>query len=640
MKIQIGRLELAFALLLALYLAVSAFAAAGIWPLLLQLAVFTLAIWVAVRISRRVSRQLLWRLRNRLVVTYIFIAVVPVVLITALLGFGGYLLAGQLSIYLVTSELERRLDALRRIVEVTAEQPPDRGPEPRNIQAFLRSRYPDAQMLINQHGTETRLPADLTFNAPKAGWTDTAGLLVKDGLLYSWAHATRRDRTVSVLAPVTREYLGRMVPGIGQVSILDLALGSQRNLMHDSLEAVANRVPPASNAFDIEVRWGTMVPVFLWDRPAATDDKWLTVRTRASALLRTVFSPKIEVTNTMVWAPLLGAAILFLVAEIIAFFIGLSLTRTITGAVHDLYEGTVRIAAGDFSHRIPIQGNDQLAELATSFNGMTANMERLLVVEKEKQRLQAELEIAREVQNQLYPKIIPELPSVSLYASCEPARVVSGDYYDYQQIAPGKLAIAIGDVAGKGISAALLMATVQSSFRTQIKSCMERGAAAGGGSSHSSVQTSVVVSQLNQQLHAFTAPEKFSTFYLGIYDEQSATLTYTNAGHLPPVMIKGGEATRLEVNGLVVGAFPSAKYTESFVTFDQGDLLVFFTDGITEPENEYGEMFGEDRLIEIATKNSHLSNTELAGMIMKAVHQWTGSDELQDDMTLLLVRRR
>jgi sigma-B regulation protein RsbU (phosphoserine phosphatase) len=218
--------------------------------------------------------------------------------------------------------------------------------------------------------------------------------------------------------------------------------------------------------------------------------------------------------------------------------------------------------------------------------------------------------------------------------------MVSGDYYDYQQLEGDRVAIAIGDVAGKGTSAALLMATVQSSFRTQLRGVIGIAAAAGRQASVTSVSTSAVVSHLNQQLHADTTPEKYATFLLGIYDQPTSTLTYTNAGHLPPILVRGGKPERLEVNGMVVGAFPFAKYDESKLTLLPGDLLVLFTDGVSEPENEYGEMFGEDRLTELVVKNAHLDDDEIIRIVAAAVHQWTGSDVLQDDMTLLLVRRR
>jgi phosphoserine phosphatase RsbU/P len=278
--------------------------------------------------------------------------------------------------------------------------------------------------------------------------------------------------------------------------------------------------------------------------------------------------------------------------------------------------------------------------LGRSYNQMTEHLERLVVVEKEKERLHAELEIAREVQNQLFPKMLPDLKTLQLTAFCNPARMVSGDYYDYQHLSGGSLALAIGDVAGKGNSAAHLMATVQAVLRTQIRGCLESAQAVNQTSVSTYVSTSRLVSQLNQQLHAYTAPEKYATFYFGLYDDTTGVLTYTNAGHLPPILVRDGSAQMLEVNGMVVGAFPFAKYTESRIELKSGDLLACYTDGITEPENEYGEMFGEQRLIEVLLKNMHRKDEEMVEQVMHAVQQWTGSPELQDDMTLLLARRR
>jgi sigma-B regulation protein RsbU (phosphoserine phosphatase) len=384
------------------------------------------------------------------------------------------------------------------------------------------------------------------------------------------------------------------------------------------------------------VRWVSLVPVSLWDRPGQTMDAPLGATSRPSAVLRALFSGRTGVQGVYAWL-FLGVAGLFLLVELTALAIGVNMTRSITGAVHSLYQGTERVMQGDFSHRIEVSGNDQLAGLGRSFNRMTENLERLLSVEKEKERLQSELEIAREVQNQLYPKTVPSVPGLELQAQCSPARTVSGDYYDYLGLMDSKLALAIGDVAGKGISAALLMATVQSSLRTQIRACLE--AAAEGRKPGSALPAAQLVTQLNQQLYAYTSAEKFATFYFAVYDARNGSLTYTNAGHPPPIVIRDGAALRLETNGMVVGAFPFAEYGESRIDLEPGDLLVCFTDGITEPENEYGEMFGEDRLIELLLRQSWRKPAEIIDAVYSEVRRWTWSPEAQDDMTMLVARR-
>jgi phosphoserine phosphatase RsbU/P len=640
MTVRIGRLEIAFGIGLIVYMCLAVAGETSAIRSVLKSILLILGAWVFIRISRAIVQKMLWRLRNRLIVAYFFIAVVPIILITLLAGLGVALVGGQISIYLVTSELERRTVNLRSTVDFLASDLVKTTEMAATVAQFLETRFPGVQIVIRDGGLWA-FPQNGNVPTPSADWPQGNGLMVRDEHLYGWAAATHGGRTVFAAFPVTREFVGVLVPDIGESIVVNIE--RDHVLLHPSLPDAStpsrNRLLPAVNVFDFQIPWGAPILTNRWENPSKVETEWLTMRTRPSAVLRTVLSQKIDFATEMIPMLFFGAAILFLIAEVIAFLIGISLTRTITGAVHELYEGTLRVRSGDLQHRIPAGSKDQLGELSDSFNDMTENMERLLSIEKERERLQAELEIAREVQNQLYPKRLPDVQTLRLTAVCNPARMVSGDYYDYQQVGDTNVAIAIGDVAGKGISAALLMATVQSSFRAQLRGSLELAAMAGQDGMRASVSTSRVVSHLNQQLYADTAPEKYATFFLGVYDEIYSTLTYTNAGHLPPILIRNGDATRFEVNGMVVGAFPFAKYNESRIQLLRGDLVVFYTDGITEPENAYGEMFGEERMIELVARNAHCDESKIVGAITDAVREWTGTDELQDDMTLLLVRQ-
>jgi sigma-B regulation protein RsbU (phosphoserine phosphatase) len=404
-----------------------------------------------------------------------------------------------------------------------------------------------------------------------------------------------------------------------------------------------SHVPPPANLFDFRVS-GVVFPVNVpsWES-SDPDDSWdlsLTVDTRLSAVLGIVFSQKnTGPQRNQTWGEIaltifLVVSILFLLLELISLVAGIQLSRSITGAVHEMYEGTQHVKDGDFSYRVPVKGSDQLAELTTSFNTMTENLSRLIVVAKEKERLESELAIAREVQDQLFPKDVPFTKTLELKGVCHPARMVSGDYYDFMALPNDSLAFAIGDVAGKGISAALLMATIQSTMRTQINT-----ATSNGNGNHAHLSTAYMVGNLNRQLYATTAPEKYATFYFAMYDEAEHTLTYTNAGHLSPMLVRGGKVSLLEPTGTVVGAFPFAVYEEKTVSLEHGDMLVAYTDGLVEPENAYGEMYGEERLQELLIKYTHADSSEIIARAMEAVVQWTGSLELQDDMTMVVARR-
>ncbi len=617
----LGRTGIVFLILLAAYVAMGWIAPRSGFRLVVEAgAVFT-GLWLAFRLLRRTAKQAVWRLRNRLLATYLFIAVVPITLILGLAALSGYLLVQQMAVFLVTSELDRRIDvvatAAASVARVNARSRVEEMP--RVVDLVIRDRFAGVEMLLRQFGREFRYPANATLPAPVDGWQPTRGVLLRDGRYYLWRFLKTDEGDITVTAPMTSEFLAGLAPDLGVVfqgpDVGNMPPG--RNL------------PPAINRFDTGVLWFAEVPAATWDHPGNySSDFRLGVWARASAVLAAIFNDQGEFWQGLLRFVLILGAVVFVIVELTSFLIGITLARTITGAVHHLYQGTQRVMEGDFSHRIQVSGTDQLGELGISFNRMTENLERLLAVAKEKERLQSEIEIAREVQNQLYPRNAPKMKTLRVTAVCRPARIVSGDYYDYEVVGGDQIAMAIGDVAGKGISAALLMATLQSSLRTYLNA-----------GSEGSASTSWLVSRLNQQLYATTSAEKYATFCLGLYDEPGSCFTYTNAGHVPPLLVRNGEVQRLDVNGTVVGAFPFSEYGQSCVNLEAGDLLVCYTDGITEPENEYGEMFGEERLMELLAKNAHRGEAEIVEMILEGVRQWTASDELQDDMTLLLARR-
>jgi sigma-B regulation protein RsbU (phosphoserine phosphatase) len=652
---RLGRVERVFLFALLADVAAEFLLPGSLWIPLLRLAVYVLGAWAAIRTVRSLSKGLIWRLRNRLIVAYVFIAVIPIVLILVLAGLGVWMATTQVAVYLVTSELERRVTSLRVSARWISDLPARARDEAiRKMLPEHLQRFPGLEILV-AGPVESRYPEDATIEPPR-GWGEAHGAVVKAWRLYAWAHVVGDGVEVTLMAPLTSDTLSGMVPNLGEVAYRDLievqpgeprsgspvrmAIGKKQLAPAEPRrEASREYLPPPANRFDLAVSWFSILPVSIWESPGQSQAIALQVRSRPSAVFNAVSARRADDVQGFLPTVFVAIAVAFLIVEIVSLIVGISLTRTITGAVHGLYEATRRVKEADFSHRIRVTGNDQLAELSHSFNSMTESLERLLEVAKEKERLQSELEIAREVQAQLYPKTTPVLKTLSLWACCNPARMVSGDYYDYQAVGQHSVALAIGDVAGKGISAALLMATVESSVRTQIRHCLDAMATAGGANGRHRMSTSRLVAQLNQQLYAYTSPEKYATFCFGVYDEQSGLLTYTNAGHLPPILIRRGQARLLEVNGIVVGAFPFSEWGETELRMESGDLLVCYTDGVTEPENEYGEMFGLERLTELLVKNADRDTEEIVASVSESVLQWTGTPDLQDDMTLLVARR-
>lgn len=640
---KLGRVEKTFIVLVLLSVVLAYALPATFIGLLVTFAAWVLAFIVAVRLARKGVKKLIWRLRNRLIVAYAFIAMVPVVLILALVLVSAYGLTGQIAIYLINSELDRRTSILRGSAAPILESGADhRQDVVQRTQDFLQRFFPSTEILV-QAGGESRYPESSSITPPPPGWKDANGVIVKGGQLYSWANVHSPHGEIVIMAPLNQQFLSSLLPGIGQVNFREFSETQGGLLGTPAGPASTARIPAKNNFLDLQVNWGSLVPVTFWNSPGnKTARGLLLVHTRMSAVLSTVFGNNINLGDMaygqVIWGAFLVTVSLFLIVELVSLVIGVSISRTITSAVHELYLGTRRIKEGDFSHRIPVRGNDQLAELGASFNTMTENLERLIVVAKEKERLESELEIAREVQSQLFPKDVPNLKTLTLTGVCNPARVVSGDYYDFMRFDSDSMAFAIGDVAGKGISAALLMASIQSTMRMQLTAGAP-GMSGNGGAPHT-LSTATMVSRLNKQLYANTSPEKYATFYFALYDEKTQTLTYTNAGHLQPILLRKGVPELLEVTGTVVGAFPFSSYEEKNIQLVSGDVLVAYTDGMIEPENEYGEMFGEQRLTDLLAKNVDRDSPEIIARVMEAVVQWSGSAaELSDDMTMLVARR-
>jgi len=232
-----------------------------------------------------------------------------------------------------------------------------------------------------------------------------------------------------------------------------------------------------------------------------------------------------------------------------------------------------------------------------------------------------ELQRAREIQQSLLPKDIPQLPGFEVATAWLPARLVGGDYFDVLRLGKNRLAICIADVVGKGVSAALLMANVQATVRAFARD---------------SESPAWVCSRVNSVLCGNIATEKFVTFFYGVLDADQRTLQYCNAGHPPPLLVSSKNVLQLPGGGAGLGVFPTWKYEDSMVGLSSGDRLLLFTDGITEASASDGREFGEDNLAALAQTHSAGSASELNTQVLAKVTDFC-KGQFQDDATLLVV---
>ena len=612
--------------------------------------------FLAVRGFFWARESLLWSLRNRLIVAYVFIAVVPVGLLLAMAGLSAYLLYWQLGSYVLYTEMQEREEQIAEVagtmatsyaLEMSSGTRAAAVALPEGAPTYLQAAMAELPGLK----VETGAGADLLRAPDGSPRNRFAGLVFSKGALALRAVVARPVPSgrlvVSASVSVTPELMETLAPELGpiqfdvlrptaEVPAAPLVIKGQGFARVQRIATRSRTVPRGRNLFDKLIIGITTLDIVDTDRatPEGQESRVLaTFSTRPSLLNRRLFSPLGELGSLAVTVLLIVGAV-FLVIEFASLVTGVVLTRTITAAVGDLYRATQHVQAGDLRFRVHVPHRDQLGALGESFNSMMHSVSTLIEEQRQRQRLENELSIAREVQQQLFPHKLPHVAGVELEAFCRAARVVSGDYYDFIRLSPTRLAIVVADISGKGISAALLMASVQAALRSDVL----RPRGKRPGANHSKLNTAEIVSHLNRHLFRNTSDERYATMFLAVYDAETHRLTYTNAGHLPPAYICGDRVQTLETGGMVVGLFNDVPYEQATLELSPGGLLIAYSDGLIEPENVYGEEFGSERLVEIAKSHQDASPHHVAEAVVRAVEEWSGSPEQADDMTVIVAR--
>ena len=608
---------------------------------------FLAAIYFLVRLMPWFRNQLLWRLRNRLLVAYIFIAVVPVVLLLTMASLAAYGLYLELGAHLLHDDLQERIsmvagdgEAIASAIEDEANRgvpPHDEAvlskPEVAVLIAAARREWPEVQVLLNRG----------KHLVAAGNGREYSGIIEFEHQIWIASAQSRQSRTgpiyVLVGAPVTPAFLDSLPAELGPIQMMLLQPAAEKPRGTISLEiqsriyipgqevlSLKRALVPPANFLDVRVNGASTLEA-LHHEPGsdpAPAPVLASFALRPSAVNHRLLT-SVGAVGPVLASLLILAGVIFLGLEIFALATGVVLTRTITRAVGDLYDATLRVRRGDFTHRVRVHQHDQLGALGESFNEMTASVSELITEQRQRQRLENELSIAREVQEQLFPRTLPQLPGLQLAAICRPARTVSGDYYDFIRLGPSRLGIALADISGKGISAALLMASLQASLRTNAMLDGHDG-------------TAGLVERLNTQLFKNTSDDRYATFFYAVYDSEAKSLIYTNAGHLAPFFVHAGKVERLDEGGTVVGLFEEVPYTQGTLRVEPGSLLVAFSDGLTEPENVYGEEYGMERLKEEILRQTNVAPHRVAENLIAAAEQWAGSAEQADDITVVVAR--
>ena len=629
-----------------------------------DIALVAATIALGYRLYVDVKRRLLWRVRRKLIVSYIFIGFVPMLLIISFFMVSGALLFFNVSAYMLRTRIATLVDQTRFLAQ-TAALEMQRAQTPKDVAATLERRQAAAVRrypMVSYAFVPAATPCRDAHAARQASAAEVAG---------PWAHlpAPRsvpdwlqcRDYASLIATPASDppSLVVRAVAwpdGADHAVIVDVPIGDAlKREVHDEMGISIGgsssegspgegrkviSVSPGGIPNDLQEPLGWVTPIdhTNWDTgemvPLAVG-----YRMGLGAVFKSLSGPSFDRLNRftlgqIIFVGLAIVGVLFLIIQAVAFMMGLTLARSITGSVHELFTGTERVRRGDFTHKIAIRSRDQLGELAASFNSMTSSIEELLQQKAEKERLEQELRIPRSIQMSLLPQGSLVFPGVSLSGHCVPAREVGGDYYDFLPLDEARIGILIADVAGKGTSAALYMAEL-------------KGLMLSLSELHASPRQLLIAA--NRIISKHLDARSFITMMYAVVDLRARTITLARAGHCPLVYVPGPYALSrasqtLQPDGMVLGLqfdtgdLFSRTLAEVTLPLGLGDLFLLYTDGISEAMNVAGDCFGDTRLADLACLHADLASDDLRDCILGEVQAFAGSAAQHDDMTMVLLK--
>ncbi len=604
--------------------------------------------WIGV-VIRYILRKLFWRVGRRLALSYFLIGVLPFILFAILLTVIFYAIAGVLSQASYRSE---RQEALTRLDQW-------------NLEYTLAGTKPAQGMSSLEiydipRGKTSELPEWLTSES-------FTGLVIRDrkaALVSARLYDLSGKRSSVVLVqPLDREWAERMEAESGMVVSYSVARSSGAGSSSTSdgrvrvttgkgggvvgINIGENEAPPEADTGDPDVEtealdesmfetfferawrpngviWGDLTPPLItWEtgQPEESMRLWTFIWNPWRNLVEFYFggSQYAQIVLATIGSIAGSLLLIYLPATLLAAVLIFSISR----AVNRIEKGTHAVERGDFSYRIRMKPRNQLGQMALSFDRMTESISTLLVKVAEKERLQSEIDIAASIQRNLLPREGPSFGGVSFSAHFEPTASIGGDYYDVFNLDKTRLAVAIGDVSGHGLSTGLVMAMVKAAMTTLV----EEGA-----------DEVSLFRRLNDLVFRSTEKRAFMTLGFTIFDLEKAHIRHTNAGHLYPYVLRAGQAPHpLESSSLPLGVRKEI-LTET-VEFDlrEGDTVVYLSDGMIEAQNMHGDPFGFEEMERVLEAVSGQSAADVQEAILLAVESHSGECPPDDDRTVMVL---
>ena len=565
-------------------------------------------------------RKLFWRVGSRLFLSYVMLGVFPFFLFAILLLTIAYMIGGVMTHAALRGERQAflgQMEAASREYGMTGRRPAD----------ALKS----LEIYDTTAESGDKLPAWLratTFSG--MAWRDDVPLMIATR---QFPRPDAAPRTVVFVQPMDDEWIAQLEDHSGMTVRVGKSIEGRRRRQRPSGPNIDINT---DNEKDIEdLMFQSIGRKIVW-LDTTTIPRWETgTEDRAHELVTFIVNPGTNLFHYYFGASadryvgyltrfIFGLTVALLLMYMVAALFAAALIFSITRAVNRIEKGTKAVERGDFSYRIGMKPRNQLGEMARSFDRMTESIGSLLTNVAEKERLQSEIEIAASIQRNLLPKEGPHFRGVSFSAHFEPTASIGGDYYDVFNIDKSRLAVAIGDVSGHGLSTGLVMAMVKAAITTLV----EEGA-----------DETSLFHRLNDLVYRSTERRAFMTLAFTIFDLERGTIRHTNAGHLYPYVLRAGAAPfAIEVPSLPLGVRGEIRTHTEVVELREGDAVVYLSDGIVEAQDEEGEPFGFDKLEALLAAATDLSPSVIRDAILKAVAQHSGSRPADDDRTVMVLR--
>ena len=500
------------------------------------------------------------------------------------------------------------------------------------LQAYTDEVFPQAQTLLTVRGSRDfqsvlarQVPAAVSHPAwlPDAGF---AGLVVDGGKLEIRNVVMQQRGACNVTAIFTLPLGSELAKRLSSAGGMAVKTVSPKPFRAHPRQRVLRTIE-GNFLPGISERAAVVLTVRNWETGASEDWVAYSVQPSYASTFEDVARLGSQMAN---WVWLLAAlSLTVLLLDASGVWMCIRLGSDITAAIDDLSSAARHIASGNFAWRTPVREEGQLGELVCNFNEMAIALEQLQKDEAARLTFESELQVARSVQEYLYPRVVPVLPGATVSGRTVAAEMIGGDLYDFFDLGEERIGILCADVSGKGIPAALMMANLQAVARAH----------SGDRADGRDVVRAHFVEILNRQLAGRFGDNRYATLFWAEYDARTAVLTYVNAGHPPPILIcPTGAIERLSSGGIPIGMFANARYTATQLHMEPGSRLVIFTDGLTDAENAVQEDFGDPRLIACCTKIPAGIDAEgVADRVMQAVKDWSFETEQVDDTTVVVV---